>query len=59
MSGIGSLVRSADGRFIYVGDDGDVIDTRTRESVASLEALQKSRVALEVDWVDGHPSFPG
>lgn len=58
MSGSGSLVRSADGRFIYVGDDGDVIDTQTREPVANLEALQKSRVALEVDWVDGHPSFP-
>jgi hypothetical protein len=59
MSGVGSLVRSADGRFIYVGDDGDVVDTRTRHSVANLAALQKSRVALEVDWVDGHPSFPG
>jgi len=58
MSGAGSLVRSADGRFIYVGDDGDVIDTKTREPVANLDALQKSRVALEVDWVDGHPSFP-
>jgi hypothetical protein len=59
MSGIGSLVWSADGRFLYVGDEGDVIDTRTRQSVANLEALQKSRVALEVDWVDGRPSFPG
>ena len=58
MSGAGSLVRSADGRFIYVGDDGDVIDTKTREPVANLEALQKSGVALEVDWLDGHPSFP-
>ena len=58
MSGAGSLIRSADGRFMYVGDDGDVIDTKTRESVANLEALQKSGVALEVDWVDGHPSFP-
>ena len=58
MSGIGSLVNSADGRFLYVGDEGDVIDTRTRQSVANLDALQKSRVALEVDWVDGHPSFP-
>ena len=59
MSGIGSLVRSADGRFLYVGDEGDVIDTRSRQSVANLEALQKSRVVLEVDWVDGRPSFPG
>ena len=58
MNGIGSLVRSADGRFIYVGDDGDVVDTRTRTTVATPEALQKSRAALEVDWVDGRPSFP-
>jgi DNA-binding beta-propeller fold protein YncE len=58
MSGIGSLVRSADGRFLYVGDDGDVIDTGTGNTVATLPALQKSRVALEVDWVDGRPSFP-
>jgi hypothetical protein len=58
MSGIGSLVRSADGRFLYVGDDGDVVDTRTRETAATLQALQKSRVALEVDWVAGRPSFP-
>jgi hypothetical protein len=58
MSEIGSLVRSADGRFVYVGDEGDVIDTRTRQSVDNLEALQKTHVALEVDWVDGHPSFP-
>jgi hypothetical protein len=58
MNGIGSLVRSADGRFLYVGDDGDVVDTRTRDTVETLEALQKSRVALEVDWVAGRPSFP-
>jgi hypothetical protein len=58
MNGIGSLVRSADGRFLYVGDEGDVVDTRTRGTVATLEALQNSPVALEVDWVDGRPSFP-
>lgn len=58
MNGSGSLVRSADGRFLYVGDDGDVVDTRTRQTVATLPALQASRVALEVDWVDGRPSFP-
>jgi hypothetical protein len=56
---IGSLTLSADGRFLYVGDSGDVVDTRTREPVASLEALQHSRVVLEVDWVDGRPVFPG
>lgn len=56
---IGSLTHSADGRFLYVGDAGDVIDTRTRKVAAHLEALQHSRVVLEVDWVDGRPVFPG
>ena len=56
---IGSLEHSADGRFAYVGDAGDVIDTRTREIVANLEALHNSRVQLEVDWVGGKAAFPG
>jgi DNA-binding beta-propeller fold protein YncE len=55
---IGSLLHSADGRFVYVGDAGDVIDTRTRETVANLEALHNSRVQLEVDWVRGKAVFP-
>jgi hypothetical protein len=55
---IGSLLHSADGRFVYVGDSGDVIDTRTREIVANLEALHNSRVQLEVDWLNGQAVFP-
>src|SRR5207247_9516825 len=56
---IGSLLHSADGRFVYVGDAGDVIDTRTREIVANLEALHNSRVQLELDWVHSKAVFPG
>ena len=55
---IGSLLHSADGRFVDVGDAGDVIDTRTREIVANLEALHNSRVQLEVDWAGGKAVFP-
>jgi hypothetical protein len=55
---IGSLQHSADGRFVYVGDEGDVIDAKKREEVANLEALHESRLTLEVDWVDGKPEFP-
>jgi len=55
---LGSLQHSADGRFVYVGDAGDVIDTTTREVVANLPALHNSRVTIEVDWVDGKPAFP-
>jgi DNA-binding beta-propeller fold protein YncE len=56
---IGSLQHSADGRFVYVGDAGDVIDTQTHALVANLEALHNSRAQLEVDWVAGKAVFPG
>jgi hypothetical protein len=56
---IGSLLNSANGRFVYVGDAGDVIDTRTRQVVANLEALHNSRTQVEVDWVGGKAVFPG
>jgi len=55
---IGWLQHSADGRFVYVGDAGDVIDTAKREEIANLEALHQSRLLLEVDWVDGKPQIP-
>jgi hypothetical protein len=55
---IGSLQHSSDGRYVYVGDAGDVIDTRTREVATNLEALHNSRVYLQVNWVDGRPVFP-
>jgi hypothetical protein len=55
----GSLLQSADGRYLYVGEAGDVIDTRTRKSVIQLAALKEARALLEVDWVDGRPVFPG
>ena len=54
----GSLVASADGRYLYVGDAGDVIDVSKREVLVNLEALHQSRLAFEVDWVDGQPEFP-
>jgi hypothetical protein len=55
---IGSLQHSADGRFVYVGDAGDVIDTTKREEIANLEALRQSRLTIEVDWANGKPEFP-
>jgi hypothetical protein len=51
----GWLQHSLDGRFVYVGDSGDVIDTGTRLSVANLEPLYNSRVFLEIDWSNGVP----
>jgi hypothetical protein len=55
---IGSLQSSADGRFVYVGDAGDVIDAHRREEIANLDALHESRLTVEVDWVGGKPVFP-
>lgn len=55
---LGWLQHSADGRYVYVGDAGDVIDTQKREVVGNLEALHNSRVMLEVDWLGGKPVFP-
>jgi hypothetical protein len=55
---LGSLQASADGRFVYVGDAGDVIDTARREEVVNLAALRQSRLTIEVDWAGGRPEFP-
>lgn len=55
---VGSLLLSEAGRYLYVGDSGDVIDTRTEEAVTNLEALHNSRVLLLVDWIDGRPMIP-
>jgi hypothetical protein len=55
---IGSLQHSSNGRFVYVGDAGDVIDTEKREKVTNIEALHNSRVHLEVHLVDGRVVFP-
>jgi hypothetical protein len=55
----GWLLRSADGRYLYVAGSGDVIDTQTRTSVAALDALAQARAMVEVDWVNGRPVFPG
>lgn len=57
-SRIGSLLHSADGRFVYVGDSGDVIDAAKREQITNLEALHQSRLMTEVDWFGGRPTFP-
>jgi DNA-binding beta-propeller fold protein YncE len=51
----GWLQESADGRFLFVGDSGDVVDTRTRSVVAFLPALRNSRYQLELDWRRGKP----
>jgi DNA-binding beta-propeller fold protein YncE len=52
----GWLVHSRDGRYVFVGESGDVIDTRTRSVVATLPALVDDRHGfIEVNWNSGVP----
>jgi DNA-binding beta-propeller fold protein YncE len=53
--GDGWLQHSRDGRFVYIGDEGDVIDTATRSVVVNLDALYNTRKMLEIDWQNGMP----
>lgn len=51
----GWVQHSRDGRFVYVGDSGDVIDAHSYRVVAYLPPLRQSRVTLEIDWRGGLP----
>jgi len=46
----GWVQHSYDGRYLFVGDSGDVISTATHTVVAHLAALEGTRQSLEVDW---------
>jgi DNA-binding beta-propeller fold protein YncE len=49
------LQHSRDGRYVYVGDSGDVIATRTHRVVTFLPALRNTLKSLEIDWRLGLP----
>ena len=51
----GWLQHSRSGCYVFVGDTGDVISTRTDRPVAFLPAMRDSRKMIEVDWASGHP----
>lgn len=51
----GWVQHSVDGRYVYVGDSGDVIDTQTHTIVAYVATLRNTRKMLEIDWQNGHP----
>ena len=53
----GWLQHSRDGRFVYVGDCGDVIDTSTRQIVANMPSLLQTRIFNEVDFQNGTVYF--
>jgi hypothetical protein len=50
---------SRDGHYLYVGDSGDVVDTRTFKVVARLPAMRNTRKALEIWWRGGAPVYVG
>src|SRR5215469_14889568 len=51
----GWLHHSGDGRYVFVGDSGDVIDTTLRKTAMTLPALANSRTDIEIDFEGGAP----
>jgi hypothetical protein len=51
----GWLHHSRDGRYVFVGDSGDVIDTTLRKRAMTLPALANSRTEIEIDFEGGAP----
>jgi hypothetical protein len=47
---LGWLNLSRDGRYLFAGDAGNVINTQTRTTVAGMGALVDSRYNIEIDW---------
>jgi DNA-binding beta-propeller fold protein YncE len=53
----GWLLHVADGRYVVVGDSGDIIDTTTRTVAYHLDTVNNTRKFLEIDWQNGQPIF--
>jgi sugar lactone lactonase YvrE len=51
----GWVAHTLDGRYVLVGDSGDVIETATQTVVAKISNLLNSRMYLEIDWSNGVP----
>jgi len=52
----GWVLNELSGRYVYVGDTGNVVDTSTLRVVMTLPALQNTRQVVEIDWTNGIPS---
>ncbi len=52
----GWLQASLDGRYVYVGDDGDVISVQHLRVAHFLRALRNSRYLFELDWRGSQPT---
>lgn len=54
----GWLQLNNDGKYLFVGDSGDVIDTSAKKVITTLQSLKNSRHGLiEIDWNNGIPVF--
>jgi hypothetical protein len=51
----GWVMHSHDGRYVVVGNSGDVLDTATHRLVVNLDPLYNTKVYLEIDWQNGAP----
>jgi DNA-binding beta-propeller fold protein YncE len=51
----GWVHHSLDGRYVFVGDSGDVIQTSNFKVVAHIGTLLNTRKFLEIDWSRGRP----
>lgn len=49
----GWVLNDLSGRYVYVGDTGDVISTSTLTVVATLPTLHNTRIMIEGDWTNG------
>ena len=49
----GWVLNDLSGRYVYVGDTGDVISTSTLRSIQTLPSLQNTRQMVEIDWANG------
>ena len=52
----GWVLNDLSGRYVYVGDTGNVVSTGTLSVVTTLPALQNTRQVVEIDWTNGTPS---
>jgi hypothetical protein len=55
----GWLQYGLDGRYLWVGDDGDVVSAATNRVVAFVPALSDSRYLFELDWRGSRPVRTG
>ena len=55
LTGDGWIQVSRSGCFVYVGDSGDVLSTKSFRPVAFLPALRSTKESLEIDWRHGLP----